>query len=250
MPEVADPAALLPCPRSSQLREHTPLVRKIAGRIGARAPSNVGIDELMQAGLIGLDEALSRFESGQGATFDTYASRRIEGAMLDTLRAADELSRDSRQRQRAIRNAVSELEQRLLRAPRAQEVANELRWTLAQFHDVMVDAGARAKRDGDRALDEVQHGLTTAAELGLDEDAHLADTQSDPMHALQLRQRHVALNRAFDALDERERTVMEMIYDRGLDQSQVALNLGLSAARTSQIHSAIVEKLKRRLRDW
>ncbi len=238
------------CARSAQLREHSLLVRKIAGRVSARAPANVGIDELVQAGMIGLDEAITRFESDRGATFDTYASRRIEGAMLDTLRMADSLSREARRRQRVIRNTVQELEHRLLRAPRAQEVANELGWALAQLHDAMVEAGAGSRRSHDDSLDDVQFEANTAAELGNDESHHLKDEHADPAHALQRRQRHLALNRAFDALDERERKVMEMIYEHGLDQADVAQNLGLSAARMSQIHASIVAKLKLRLRDW
>src|SRR5512136_1054764 len=101
-----DPAAPLPDAsarphgeRDRQLREHAPLVKQVAGRLRRRLPGGVDIDELMQAGLIGLNEALSRYDTTFGASFGTYAARRIEGAMLDSLRAGDELSREVRGRQ-------------------------------------------------------------------------------------------------------------------------------------------------------
>lgn len=242
---TAPPATRRRCDRSQQLELHTPLVRKIAGRVRARAPANVGMDELMQAGLIGLNEAMTRFEDTGNASFDTYASRRIEGAMLDTLRAADALTREARQRQREIRAAVHGLQHRLLRPPRAQEVAEELGWTLEELHDRMVEAGAAAMRHDDQ---DVLH----AAPEGQPTDPALTviDEHADPLHALERRRRHVALGEAVEALDERERAVMAMLYEDGLDQGDVASSLGLSAARMSQIHAGIVAKLKRRLRDW
>lgn len=236
------------CDRSVQLREHAALVRKIAGRVSARAPSNVGMDELMQAGLIGLNEAMSRYDGGQGAQFDTYASRRIEGAMLDTLRAADTLSRDARARQRQIRDAVRTLEHSLLRPPRAQEVADALGWSLRKFHDAMVEAGAAGVRREDDRLEYRE--AEVSGEAAQDEALHSVDEQADPLAALQRSQRGAALAAAVEALDERERLVMQMLYERGLDQSEVAEALGLSPARLSQIHAGIVDKLRRRLRDW
>lgn len=232
-----------------QLRDHSALVRKIAARLRARLPPGVEMDDLLQAGLIGLNEAIERYEAHFGASFDTYASRRIEGAMLDALRAEDTLSRDARGRQRQIKRVVQVLEHRLLRAPRASEVACELGWSLAKLHASLVEAGAAALRAGDSPLDDDQPDAAFAR--GADEEAsHCFDEHADPLRALQRRQRSAALNAAFDQLEERERIVMQMIYERGLEHRDAAATLGISAARVSQLHSAIVEKLKRRLRDW
>lgn len=231
--------------RNARLREHGALVRKIAGRMRARLPAGVDMDELLQAGLIGLNEAITRFEHGFGASFDTYASRRIEGAMLDSLRAADTLSRDARARQKAIRAAVQALEHRLLRAPRAVEVAAELGWSLARLHAGLVEAGAAGQRAGDAPLDE-PGDEASAAEADADD---AADEHADPLLSLQRRQRRAALNAAVDTLEERERQVMELIYERGLEHRDAALSLGVSASRVSQLHSAIVAKLRRQLKD-
>lgn len=230
------------CKRSAQLLAHEALVRKIAGRLRARLPAGVDMDELMQAGLIGLNDAMSRFVGDQGASFDSYASRRIEGAMLDSLRSNDSLPREARARQRELRAAVQELEHRLLRAPRAQEVANELGWSLIAVHRCMAEAGGGSLRDGEDMVE---------VEAEDDEDfRHTADDRTDPLDALQRRQRHHALNTAFGLLEDRERQVMQMLYEGGLDHRGAAVTLGVSPSRVSQMHAAAVEKLKRRLRDW
>jgi RNA polymerase sigma factor for flagellar operon FliA len=242
------------CARSEQLIAHRPLVRRIALKMRARLPAGVDTDELMQAGMIGLNEALTRFEEGRGATFGTYASRRIEGAMLDALRAADTLPRGVRARLREVHNAVQILEQRLGRTPRAKEVATELGWTLDEFHHCMREAGAGAVRATDEALD---HPDAEASGMGAFDETHSShaaltgwDEQADPMRYLQQRQRHHALGAAFDALEDRERLLMEMIYERDLTLHDVGTVLGVSAPRVCQLHDAILTKLKRRLRDW
>jgi RNA polymerase sigma factor for flagellar operon FliA len=246
MPATSEPAQR--CKRSEDLAAYMPLVRKIAGRLGRRLPANVDMDELVQVGMIGLHEALSRFEQGPGSTFESYAARRIEGAMLDTLRAEDTLSRDSRARLREVRAAVQRLEHKLGRAPRAKEVANELDWPLEKFHRCMVDAGAGTMRTGDAVLEIAEDSPYSASE---DETgpAGVVDDHADPLRALQARQRHAVLSAAFDALEEAERYVMESIYDRDLALRDIGQTLGVSEARVSQIRAEIVAKLKRRLHD-
>ncbi len=235
--------------RSAQLIAYKTLVRRIASRLRTRLPANVTMDELEQAGLIGLNEAFTRFEEGRGATFETYAARRIEGAMLDALRATDTLSRDTRARLRQVRTAVQRLEHRLHRTPRAKEVANELGWELKKFHDLMVEAGAGGSRHEDEELEHGEEAFAAWAAYG-DDESQQVDELADPLRGLQARQRHEALNAAFDALEERERYIMEQLYTREASMSEVAETLGLSTARVSQINNEIVAKLKRRLRDW
>lgn len=243
------------CPRSEQLLAHRPLVRRIALRMRARLPAGVDTDELMQAGMIGLNEALSRFQEGRGASFGTYASRRIEGAMLDALRAADTLPRGVRSRLREVHHAVQVLEHRLGRTPRAKEVAVELGWTLEEFHRCMTEAGAGSTRASDVVLEAPDLDATSgmgALDDNLSTHAALTgwDDQADPMRSLQQRQRHDALGAAFDSLDERERLIMELIYEREMTLQEVGATLGVSAPRVCQLHDGILGKLKRRLRDW
>ena len=247
-PAMSSPDPISACERSARLREHEALVRRIAGRLRARVPGSVDMDELVQAGMIGLNDAMSRFQDNRGATFHTYASRRIEGAMLDALRHTDTLSREARARQREIRDAVQRLEHRLGRAPRAKEVSNELGWTLAEFHRSMAEAGAGALRYGDEDLQQIEE--ESALELATRERAAPLDQGSDPVSALQLRQRVSALMQAFEGLEPREQAIMEMIYDRELGLEAIGAELGVSASRVSQLHEATVAKLRRRMRDW
>ncbi len=232
--------------RSARLKAHQPLVRRVASRLRTKLPSHVDLDDLFQSGMMGLDHALDRYEPSGGATFETYAARRIEGAMLDGLRQLDELPREARARHRIVRQAVQKLEHFLGRAPRAQEVANELDWSLSRFHDCMAEAGVGALRQGDAdgALEDVAAGDVE------DLDADPMDETSDPLLAVQQRQRHAALHRAFDMLEARERLVMEMIYEQDASLREVGHALGVSAPRACQIHEEIVTKLRRRLRDW
>ena len=235
-----------PDERDVRLLAHRPLVKRIAARMLSRLPAHVEMDELVQAGMIGLHEALQRFEEGHGATFDTYASRRIEGSMIDSLRAADALSRHVRQQQREIRAAVQRLEHRLGRAPRAKEVANALGWPLEVFYKAMLDIGAAPMRLEDVALeppDDAGRALADAPQA-------IVDDQGDPQKLLQRRQRHEALARAFDQLDPQSLQVMEMIYARELDLAEIGAHLGLSPSRISQIHQGAVATLRRRMRDW
>lgn len=169
--------------------------------------------------------------------------------MLDTLRADDTVSRDSRSRLREVRGAVQHLEHRLGRAPRAKEVANELNWTLEKFHSTMVDAGAGGRRSQDVDLEHPDDPPYYETD-GADQHIRIDDASAtDPAHALQRRQRHAVLSAAFDALEEAERYVMESIYDKDLALRTIGDTLGVSDARVSQIRSEIVAKLKRRLRD-
>jgi RNA polymerase sigma factor for flagellar operon FliA len=236
------------CKRSADLALHRPLVKQIAHRIRQRLPPNVGIDELEQAGLLGLNQALSRFEEGRGSTFETYAARRIEGSMLDTLRELDTVSRDNRARLRRVRDAVQLLEHRLGRPPRAKEVANELDWSLDEFHRCMVGAGAASVRTGDEELEN--HDDDSAIWGQGDHEHATIDEHADPLHALEQRRRHAALNAAFDALEEAERYVLESIYKHDLTLRDIGQTLGVSESRVSRMASEIVAKLRKRLREW
>jgi RNA polymerase sigma factor for flagellar operon FliA len=224
------------------------LVRRIADRMRQRVPPSFGMDELMQAGLIGLNEAFANYDETLGASFETYASRRIHGAMLDALRAVDTLPREARFRVRAVRGAVHKLEHRLGRAPRAKEVSNELGWSLDEFHRTMVEAGAGGARAGDEVLEYEQDDSVPL--ITTYETLHGTPEHADPVHGLQQRQRHEALSRAFDALEERERYVLQAIYEGETNLREIGRAIGVSAARVSQMNEQIVTKLRRRLRDW
>ena len=113
--------------------EHAPLVKKLAHQMKAKLPPSVEVDDLIQAGMIGLLDAVSRYEETHGAQFETYAVQRIRGAMLDELRSSDWMPRSMRQNMRKIEVAMNTLQQRLGRAPNESEVAKQLKLSLADY---------------------------------------------------------------------------------------------------------------------
>ena len=120
---------------NSTLKQYSGLVRRLAHQMIAKLPANVELDDLIQVGMIGLSDALTRFDVGQGVQFETFATQRIRGAMLDELRGNDYLSRGTRKQQRTIESAVHKLEQRLGRAPVESEIAREMGVTLVEYRN-------------------------------------------------------------------------------------------------------------------
>ena len=125
--------------RTAGIEQYLPMVRRQASKMIGRLPANVELDDLIQAGTMGLMDAMQRYEQGHGAEFETFAMLRVRGAMLDELRGADWVPRSVRKSQRGIAEAVHKLEQRLRRAPKDTEIAAELKVSLEQYHDMLTD---------------------------------------------------------------------------------------------------------------
>ena len=123
--------------REDQLVKYSPLVKRLAHHMIAKLPPSVEVDDLIQVGMIGLTEAISRFEPSQGVQFETFASQRIRGAMIDELRGGDWMSRGSRKSQKDIEQAVHRLQQKLHRAPIESEIATEMGMKLADYQHLL-----------------------------------------------------------------------------------------------------------------
>ena len=123
------------------LKQHAGLVKKIGCQLKARLPASVELDDLIQAGMMGLLDAINRYEDNHGAQFETYAVLRIRGAMLDELRNSDWMPRSTRQNMRKVETAMNELQQRLGRPPSESEVAKSLKMSLADYQDLLSDGG-------------------------------------------------------------------------------------------------------------
>ena len=230
--------------RDAQLRQYAPLVHRIAHLMIARLPASVELDDLIQVGMIGLAEALARYEPSMGVQFETFASQRIRGAMLDELRDADWMSRGSRKLQKDIEGAIHRLEQRLQRPPRESEIAEELGMTLAQYHETLSrmrgaqlvyleDLGGKAGEEDEGFLDRY---------LPEDDDA-------DPERILADQRLRAALVDAIAKLPEREQYVMSMYYEHDMNLKEIAAVLGVTESRVSQLHSQAVARLRARLRE-
>src|SRR5574343_1794902 len=178
----------------SLLKQYSPLVRRLAHQMMAKLPANVEVDDLIQVGMIGLADALSRFDPAQGVQIETFATQRIRGAMLDELRGADWLSRGSRQQHRDIERAVHKLEQKLGRAPQESEIAKEMGLTLIEYQEML------GKVRGTQLI----YLEDMSGEDGDNDylDRHVADEGNDPLSQLQDHRMRVALVEAIKNLPE------------------------------------------------
>ncbi|MEW6694066.1 MAG: RNA polymerase sigma factor FliA [Pseudomonadota bacterium] len=229
--------------RDAQLRQYAPLVHRLAHLMIARVPASVEIDDLIQVGMIGLTEALARYEPSMGVQFETFATQRIRGAMLDELRDADWMSRGSRKLQKDIESAIHRLEQRLQRAPRESEIAQELGMSLAEYQETL------SRMRGTQLV-----YLEDLGGRGDDEEGFLDrflpdDGDNSPEAILADQRMRAALVEAIGKLPEREQHVMSMYYEHDMNLKEIAAVLGVTESRVSQLHSQAVARLRARLRE-
>jgi len=204
--------------KSKQVDQYIPLVRRLAHHLIAKLPASVQIDDLIQAGLIGLMDAITRFEEGQGAQFETYASQRIRGAMLDELRSADWMPRGVRQAQRKIETATLKAEQKFGRSATEKEIAEVMGVSLEEYQEMLFDS---------RGASLVFYPL-----------AMLGDQRF-----------HDGLIQAIEDLPEREKMLMGLYYEQELNFREIAAVLGVTESRVCQLHTQAVSRLKAKLRE-
>ncbi len=227
---------------NGMLRQYSPLVRRLAHQMMAKLPANVEVDDLIQVGMIGLADALSRFDPAQGVQIETFATQRIRGAMLDELRGADWLSRGSRKQQRDIEGAVHRLEQRLGRAPHESEIAAEMGLSLPDYQDMLGKVrGTQLIYLEDMSGDEGDQDYL---------DRHVVDSGSDPLSLLQDDRMRHALVEAIKKLPEREQLVMSLYYEEDMNLKEIAAVLGVTESRVCQLHSQSIARLRVKLREW
>lgn len=227
---------------SSLIKQYSPLVRRLAHQMIAKLPANIEIDDLIQVGLIGLTDALSRFDIGQGVQFETFATQRIRGAMLDELRGGDWLSRGTRRQQRTIESAVHKLEQKLGRAPVESEIAVEMGVTLLEYQELLGKVrGTQLVYLEDMSGDEGDEDFL---------DRHVADDSNNPVALLQDQRMRQALVAAIKNLPEREQFVMSMYYEQDMNLKEIAAVLKVTESRVCQLHSQSIARLRVKLRDW
>ncbi|WP_101102676.1 RNA polymerase sigma factor FliA [Macromonas bipunctata] len=228
---------------NAQLRKYTPLVHKLAHHMMVKLPASVEVDDLIQVGMMGLSEALSRFEPSQGVQFETFASQRIRGAMLDELREGDWMSRSLRKQQKDIERAVQRLEQRLQRVPRESEIATELNLPLADYQELL----GRVRGTQLVYLEDLA-GQADGEDHFLDRYLP-GGAEVDPELLLTGQRMREALVDAIEKLPEREQYVMSMYYEHDMNLKEIAAVLGVTESRVCQLHSQSIARLRARLRE-
>ncbi len=227
--------------REHMIRQYVPLVRRLAHHMIAKLPPNVELDDLIQVGMIGLSEALTRYEVSQGVQFETFATQRIRGAMIDELREGDWMSRSSRKSQKDIERAVRKLEQKLGRSPIESEIATELEMSLPDYQELL------GKVRGTQLvyLEDMAGGSDDEASFL---DRHVADDGADPMQMLRDHRLRQALVEAIKTLPEREQHIMSMYYEADLNLKEIAAVLGVTESRVCQLHSQSIARLRAKMR--
>jgi len=227
--------------RNALIKQYQPLVRKLAHHMMAKLPPSVEVDDLIQVGLIGLSDALTRFEASQGVQFETFATQRIRGAMLDELRGNDWMSRSSRKGQKDIEVAMRRLEHRLGRTPLESEIAAEMGLPLDEYQSLL------GKVRGTQLV-----YLEDMSRNGEDDDSyldrHVADAGADPLNMLRDHRLRESLVAAIKALPEREQYIMSMYYEQDMNLKEIAAVLDVTESRICQLHSQSIARLRAKMR--
>lgn len=236
----------MPQTEDELIAQYAPLVRRLALQLAARLPANVELDDLMQAGMMGLLDAVRRYEVQVDAKFETYATTRIRGAMLDELRSQDWLSRGARSKAREIEVAVRSVQQRELRAASEQEIADELGVSLDDYFSMLDDAGGvQLLHYEDLSSDEGREALERVSAT---DDDEVAQHQDNPLNLLMSRNLHAAVVGAIEALPEREKLLLSLQFEHDLNQKEIAAVMGVTEGRISQLRSQAVTRIRAKLK--
>ncbi len=218
------------------ISQHSGLVHRIAYHLSARLPPSVIIDDLIQAGMLGLLDAAVHYDPSQGAAFETYATIRIRGAMLDELRRNDWAPKSVHRKARDLMASTRRIESKTGREARAQEVAKDMGITLDEYHQILQETNTCR--------------LLNFAEMGMEDDALSnimpADTPS-PLQGIQDDEFRQHLAQAIAGLPERECLIVSLYYDDELNLKEIGSVLGVSESRVSQLLSQAHLRLRTHL---
>ncbi len=222
-----------------RVMQHAPLVKRIAYHLLNRLPDSVQVDDLIQAGMLGLLEAIKNYDASQGASFDTYAGIRIRGSMLDEVRRSDWTPRSVHKKSRMVSDAIRTIENRTGREARDIDVAEYLGIAMDEYNHILQDSSScrvfsveELAEDGDHYLDEA------------------LDREQEPADDLSREGFQQALANAILGLPERERLVISLYYDEELNLREIGEVLNVSESRVSQISTQAVLRLRSRLSEW
>lgn len=217
---------------------HAALVKRIAFHLINRMPETVQVDDLIQAGMLGLLEAASHFDTSQGASFETYAGIRIRGAMIDEIRKLDWTPRSVHRKYRAVAEAIRKLEHRKGGDPSDSEIATEMGISLSEYHQILVDSSSARVFSMDAMEDESGDYQMPQSE------------EKTPLDSLSENEYQKKLIESIGSLPERERLVMSLYYDDELNFREIGKVLEVSESRVCQIHGQAMLRIQSKMSDW
>ena len=222
---------------SDMVERHAPLVKRIACHLINRLPASVQLEDMVQAGMIGLLEATGKYDETQGASFETYAGIRIRGSMLDEIRKNDWAPRSVHRKAREVAEAVRIIENEYGRDARDVEIAETLDMSLGEYYKILQD-------NSYHKVLSVDDTSVNTGETMLDSMSDNAPGILDGMHKDDMQR---LLSDAIAGLPERERLVMALYYDEELNLREIGAVMGVSESRVSQIHSQAIIRLQSRM---
>lgn len=221
------------------IEENAILVKRIAHHMSGKLPNTVQIDDLIQAGMIGLIEAARNYDSTQGAAFETYAGIRIRGAIIDEVRRNGWAPRSVHRKSREAAQAVRSIEAVEGREATDKEVADALEVTLEEYRKIVSEASSHRLL----SLDEEEDGAVMQVEAKNDE-------RTNPFLGVQMDKYRDALLAAVELLPEREQLVMSLYYDEEMNLREIGEVLGVSESRVCQIHGQAIIRLQSKMKSW
>ena len=237
-PAGSGPAALT---QDELVLRHADLVKRIAYHLVSRMPPNVEVDDLIQAGMIGLLDAARHYTASKGANFETYAGIRIRGAMLDEVRKSDWTPRSVHRSMRQMADVVRRLENEKGQDASPVEIAEGLGVSLEEYHKLVQDAASCRLFSFDQ--------MSTNEDDSSPQD-HARDDGPGPVDHLEEAGFRDALAAAIDGLPEREKLVLSLYYDDEMNLREIGEVLEVSESRVCQIHGQALVRLRSRLMDW
>lgn len=227
--------------RDEVLRQYLPLVRRVVQRLAARKPPHIELDDLVSWGIVGLLDAIGKYDPKKEALFSTYAQFRIRGAILDHLRSLDWVPRSVRQKASLIEKVTHQLEGKLGRPPTEAEIAEALGLSIAGYQDLLT-------RIGEMSLLSLEDlGFGSGEERFNTTEQTTEEGEADPLRAVLSQERVGLVGEAIKRLPEREKMVVTLYYQEELTMKEVGTVLGLTESRVSQLHSQAMIRLKSQL---
>ena len=223
--------------REELLRRHLPLVHRVVHRLAARKPPHVELDDLVSWGIVGLLDAIGKYDPRKEASFPTYAQFRIRGAILDHLRSLDWVPRSVRQKASLIEKISHQLEGSLGRPPTEEEIATELGVSLDTYQDLLTHLGEMSLL----SLESLGFG---SGEERFNLEQQVEEGDPDPLAAVLTQERVSLVGEAIRRLPEREQLVVTLYYHEELTMKETGAVLGLTESRVSQLHSQAMLRLK------
>ena len=224
-----------------EVEEYAPLVKRIAHHMMMRMPASVQVEDLIQAGMIGLLEAAQKYDASHGASFETYAGIRIRGAIVDEMRRGDWAPRSVHRNSRRISEAINKVEAREGRDAADSEVAREMDVDIEEYHRMLSDTSSSR-------LFSFEEGFGEDGDIYSEQRTSMAYAAPHDSH--QRESLKTSLAEAIVQLPERERLVLALYYDEELNLKEIGQILGVSESRVSQIHSQAALRLRSRLAPW